>query len=288
MGIAPLHPSYVGGITKYVDSLFFSVYGKFMDTRLDIIDSSPDGESPGDDAREARRRARLAGLDAMADMVHAAAGSLSRYIGGHLDEDEARPFVNITDPCASLTRLARAARQIFALQERTDDEAEARARRLADEAAGRQKAERTAQAEREAADKAASIADKKRLIRRAFKEASHRCGPGEGLPRPERERLLDDLFSDYERYDDFDRDVADIVDDLAREAELASAWAEAEAAPDPVVENFNKLVIGIERRLLQMLGEIDAKQTGSVRPLFDGSGADDPWSDEPEQAQGPP
>jgi len=256
-----------------------------MDSRLDIIDSSPDGESPGDDAREARRRARLARLDGMADMVQFAARRLTRYIGGDADEDEARPFANIADPCASLTRLARAARQIFALQERADDAAEARARRLADEAAGRVKAERTAQAEREAADKAAAIADKKMLIRRAFKEASHRGGPGEGLPRPERERLLDDLFSDYERYDDFDRDVADIMGDLAREAELASAWAEAEAAPDPVVENFNRLVIGTERRLLQMLGEIDADEAEaeSEEPVFD-----EPWSDEPEQAQGPP
>ena len=124
-----------------------------MDSRLDIIDSAPDGANSAggapivDDAREARRRARLAGLDEMAGMVHAAARSLSRYISGDLDEDEARPFANIADPCASLTRLARAARQIFALQERADDAAGARARRLADGEAGRQKAERAARAE---------------------------------------------------------------------------------------------------------------------------------------------
>ena len=265
-----------------------------MDSRLDIIDSAPDGPSPAggaaivDDAREARRRARLAGLDEMAGMIHAAARSLSLYISGNLDEDEARPLVNIADPCASLTRLARAARQIFALQERADDAAEARARRLADEEAGREKAERAARADREAADKAEAIADKKRVIRRAFKEASHARGPGEGLPRPERERLLDDLFSDYERYDDFDRDVADIMDDLAREAELAQAWTEAGAAPDPVVDNFNKLVIGIERRLLHMLGETDAEEAGADGPESDGTGSDEPWSDEPERAQGPP
>jgi hypothetical protein len=134
-------------ITKTVASLFFSVYGKFMDSRLDIIDSSTDGESPGDDSREARRRDRLAGLDAMAGMVQFAARRLTKYIGGDLDEDEARPFANIADPCASLTRLARAARQIFALQERADDAAGARARRLADGEAGRQKAERAARAE---------------------------------------------------------------------------------------------------------------------------------------------
>ena len=250
-----------------------------MDSRLDIIDSSPDGENPANDSREARRRDRLAGLDAMAGMVQFAARRLTKYIGGDLDEDDSRPFANITDPCASLTRLARAARQIFALQERADDAAEARARRLADEAAGREKAERLALAEREAADKAAAIADKKRLIRQAFKEASHAQGPGEGLPMPERERLLDDLFSDYERYDDFGRDVVDIMDDLAREAELAHG----RAAPDPVAANINKLLISVERRLLHMLGETEADETGS-----DGPGPGAPQFVGYGRAQGPP
>ena len=294
-GIRCARPPY--GITNYVDFLFFLVYGKFMDSRLDIIDSSPDGAcsadgaaiggGPVDDAREARRRARLAGLDEMAEMVQGAARSLSRYIGGELDEEAARPFANIADPCAALTRLARAQRQIFALQERADDAAEARARRLADAAAGRRKAEQSARAEREAADKAASIAEKKRLIRRALKEANHARGPGQGLPRPERERLLDDLFSDYERYDDFDRDVADIMEDLAREAELAQAWTEAaaEAAPDPADAGLRMLMTEIERRLLHMLGETDADEAGS--------GSEETGFDEPEfvglrRAQGPP
>ena len=264
-----------------------------MDSRLDIIDSSTDGPGPAggaaivDDAREARRRARLAGLDEMAEMVQGAARSLSRYIGGELDEEAARPFANIADPCAALTRLARAQRQIFALQERADDAAEARARRLADAAAGRRKAEQSARAEREAADKAASIAEKKRLIRQALKEANHELGPGQGLPRPERERLLDDLFSDYERYDDFDRDVADIMEDLAREAELAQAWtepeAEAEAAPDPAVAGLRRLMVAIERRLLLLLGETEVEEAGA-----DEAGFDEAWSDAPEQAQGPP
>ena len=249
-----------------------------MDARLDIIDSSPDGESPAEDSREARRQARLDGLDEMASMVRVAARRLTKYIGGDLDEEDSRPFANIADPCASLTRLARAARQIFALQERADDAAEARARRLADEAAGWVKAERAAQADREAADKAAAIAEKKRLIRQAFKEASHAQGPGGGLPIPERERLLDDLFNDYERYDDFGRDVIDIMDDLVRETELAQARAEAEAAPDPVTANLNKLLVSVERRLLHMLGETDVEEAGS-----DGHG-----SDVYGRAQGPP
>ena len=255
-----------------------------MDSRLDIIDSAPDGVGSAggaaiaDDSREARRRDRLAGLDAMAGMVQFAARRLTKYIGGDLDEEDSRPFANMTDPCASLTQLARAARQIFALQDRADDAAETRARRLAEEAAGREKAERVALAEREAADKAAAIADKKRLIRRAFTEASHERGSGQGLPRPERERLLDDLFSDYERYDDFDRDVTDIMDDLTREADLAHGWAEAEAAPDPVSPNLHKLLVSIERRLLHMLGETEADEGGS----------DEPGSDAPERAQGPP
>jgi len=263
-----------------------------MDARLDIIDSSPDGESPLEDAREARRRARLAGLDEMAEMIQGAARSLSRYISGELDEEAARPLANIADPCASLTRLARAQRQIFALQERADDAAEARARRLADAAAGRRKAERAALAEREAADKEAAIAEKKRMIRLALKEANHELGPGQGLPRPEREKLLDDLFGDYERYDDFDRDVADIMEDLAREAELAQAWTEAaaEAAPDPADAGLRRLMTAIERRLLHMLGETDADEAGSHA---EEPGFDEAWSDEPEfvglgRAQGPP
>ena len=103
------------------------------------------------------------------------------------------------------------------------------------------------------------------------------------MPRPEREKLLDDLFSDYERYDDFDRDVADIMDDLVREVDLAQAWGKADAAPDPVVANLNKLVVGIERRLLHMLGETDAHEAGS-----DGRKSDGPGCDVSGRAQGPP
>jgi len=49
------------------------------------------------------------------------------------------------------------------------------------------------------------------------------------------------------------------------------------------VANLNKLVVGIERRLLHMLGETDADEAGS-----DGAGSDGSGSDGSERAQGPP
>ncbi len=270
-----------------------------MDSRLDILGSAPDGENPAgggaviDDAREARRRERLDRLDEMAGMVQDAARGISQYIGGELDEEAARPFANIADPCASLTGLARAARQIFALQERADDAAEARARRLADEAAGRRKAERDAEAEREAADKAEDVAQKKRMVRRAITEVNHELGPGKGLPRPDRDRLLDDLFSDYERYEDFDRDVLDIMNDLEREAELVVT--RPQAAPDPFILNHNKLTLAIQRRLLRMMGETAFDENGVDGAGSDGAGSDGtgaepekPRSNARKRGRGPP
>lgn len=243
-----------------------------MDTRLTDTADLPDGQGPDGgiapavDTREERRRERLARLEEMDDMIRFAADRLKQYIAGELFDREAEPFAGITDPCVTLTRLARAQRQIVALQEKLEDDAEARARRLADEAAKREKAACAAEAEQEATDKAERIEGNKRLIRRAMKEASFERGPGRGLASPEREKLLGDLMSDYERHDDLDRDVVEIMEDLEREIGLMAGRAEPDSPEDEAAANLRQLVITIERRLLRLLAKTEPEDPEPADP----------------------
>lgn len=102
---------------------------------------APDGGalSPADAAREARRAQRLAVLDLVGMMNIQAAERLTQYITGQLsDAEESEPFRRLPDPVMALARLTRSIRRTVLLQERLDEDNEAREQRLAAEkAAGR-------------------------------------------------------------------------------------------------------------------------------------------------------
>jgi len=242
-------------------------------SRLDIIDSSPTGHArrrrrigggPVDDARE-RGGGRARRLDEMAEMVQGAARSLSAIIGGELDE-EARPWPT-RRPCAALTRLARPAPDLR-VQERADDAAEARAAGwpTRQRGAGRRalcRAERSGRQGRfhrgeETPDPPGA------------QEANHERGPP-GLPRPEREGCSTICFSDYERYDDFDRDVATSWRIWARGG--TGAGLDRADSPGFRPRKSHKAGGRIERRLLHM-SRNRGRGAGPVR----GNGFDEAWS----------
>ena len=252
-----------------------------MDMHLDDTADLPDGQGPdgeaasGVDPREERRQARMARLEEMDDMIRFAARRLTQFIAGDLSEAEAvQAFAGIADPCLTLTRLARAQRQIVALQERLEDDAEARARRREDEAAKRRKAARAAEAERQAAEKAERIETNKHLIRRVLKDASFEHGPGAGLPSPEREKLLADLMSDYALHDELDGDVGEVMNDLVREVELMVGRIAANPPRDEVTAGLQKLVVAVEGRLLRLLERTEPKDPPEAKgPEPAGAGA---------------
>ncbi len=241
-----------------------------MDTLIADTANLPDGPSPDGEAaavadlREEHRQAQGARLDEMGEMILIAARQLTDYIGGKVSVDDAPALAGVADPCLTLTRLARAQRQVIAYQEKLEDDAETRARRLADEAVKRENAALETEAEQDAAEKAERIEANKRHIRQAFKEAHFDLGPGPSLPRPERERLLDDLMSDYERFDDLDRDLVEIAQDLEREAALMAGRPKPE--PDAAIAGLGQLVVGIEQFLLQGLAEMDPKVLAKAGP----------------------
>jgi hypothetical protein len=242
-----------------------------MDTRIaDTANPPPDGPGPNGEAaavadwREENRQARGARLDEMDEMILIAARQLTGYICGKVSVEDAPALAGIADPCLTLTRLARAQRQVIAYQEKLEDDAETRARRLADEDAQYEAEFLKAEAEQDAALKAGRIEANKRQIRQAFKEASFEIGPGPGLPRPERERLLDDLMSDYERFDDLDRELGEVVKDLGREFELMVG--RPRPAPDPAMVGLEQLVLEMEKLLLGIVAELDPKLIAKAGP----------------------
>ena len=107
-----------------------------MDTHIADTDNLPDGQGPDGEAasvvdlREEHRQARVGRLDDMEEMILFAARQLTGYIGGKLSVEDVPAFARIADPCLTLTRLARAQRQIIAHQEKLEDDAEKRARGL--------------------------------------------------------------------------------------------------------------------------------------------------------------
>jgi len=101
---------------------------------------APGGEAASDAEADlkARRAQRLAVLDLVGMMNVQAAERLTQYITGQLSDAESEPFRRLPDPVMALARLTRSIRRTVLLQERLDEDNEAREQRLAAEkAAGR-------------------------------------------------------------------------------------------------------------------------------------------------------
>jgi hypothetical protein len=176
----------------------------------------PQGEAlSASEVREARRGRRLESLERVRLAAEEMALHLADGVAGRLPEDEQAAFAKIRDPYLAFSRAERAVRRIAALEDRLDEDAETRAARIAAERAAQAAADARAAALR--ADEAARAPEraKKRSIRRAMRRVLRDTDPE--TEYLDREVLLNDLFDDYESYDDYAGDTAEIVAKLCSE-----------------------------------------------------------------------
>jgi len=193
--------------------------------------------SAAEAARAERRAWRLGVLDRVCALNLRAAERLSEHIAGELPESESQVFARVSDPCLTLTRLTRAIRQTVALAEKIDEDDETRQARLKAEREARDRREaaeaaaiQAEQARREAGILAAPLENKKRRIRHAVRNAHRDADPD--LEFDEREGLLDDLFEEYEAYDDYSGDEAKIVAQLCADLKLFPLPSDDDEAED--------------------------------------------------------
>lgn len=172
--------------------------------------------------------ARLVRLEGMREMGYEMARRLNDYVAGRLSPDECTAFADIKDPTLAFSRMTSTVRRIIALEERLDEDAETRetriaaeqaerARKIAAEEAARQQAIRNAEAARVREAAEAPLREKKQLVRHGLHEASFDMD--DDLNHEDRESLLDDLFDQYEIYDDYAGDPDEILAQLIGELE---------------------------------------------------------------------
>jgi hypothetical protein len=183
------------------------------------------------DVREARRGRRLESLERVRLAAEEMALHLADGVAGRLPEHEQEVFAKIRDPHLAFSRAERAVRRIAALEDRLDEDAETRAARIAAERAAQAAADARAAAAR--AEEAAQAPEraKKRAIRRAMRRVLRDTDPE--TEYLDREVLLNDLFDDYESYDDYAGDPAEIVAKLCSELGFVPLCGEDRfASPD--------------------------------------------------------
>ena len=243
-----------------------------------IRQGGPAGEAASgpEDARAKRRAARLARLDRAGQKTEQAIDRLVEYMHGQLPEPLAQPFARIVDPTLALTRLTRSLRQISALEDKLDQDDEERATRR--EAEAREQAKREEEASQTKTAESPELERRKSGIRHAMRNLLFDADMG--LNHTRRERLLDDLFSDYEVYDPaYAADSARIMLDLCREAEIDPAPG-PDGEEDSAVDDEDAPVIRDEAQAPAVIWRYLAAVAPDLCPAVD---------DEPDsRVRGPP
>ena len=185
---------------------------------------------------------------------------------------------HIVDPTLALTRLTRSLRQISALEDKLDEDDEERATRRAAEAEAREQAKRREEASRRETAESPELKRRKFGIRHAMRNLLVDADPGLGHMR--RERLLDDLFSDYEVYDPtYAAAPAEIMLELCREAEIDPAPG-TDDDEDTAADDEDAPVIRDEAQALAVIWRYLAAVAPDLCPAVD---------DEPDsRVRGPP
>jgi hypothetical protein len=183
-------------------------------------DAAPDKEA----AREARVERRLNHLELLRNIGMEIAAGLG-HAAARRHQFDTSAFARITDPAASFNRLSLAIRRIVALEELLEEDAATRAAQLA--------AQRALQERRAARERAE---EEKQIVRRTVRMAHSDANPG--IERDRQENLLNDLFDNYELYNEgpLAEVVANICTDLGLIPDLRH-WGEAPeegCEPDPV------------------------------------------------------
>jgi hypothetical protein len=194
--------------------------------------NGPDGEDAWAAEREARHRSRInhleqlriIGMEIAAGLGHAPAIRNQRDPAAAASAPvsaSARPH----DPALAYTRIALAIRRIVALEELLEEDAATRRAQLETQKAMQ---ERRAARQR--------LEEEKQIVRRTVRMAHSDANPG--IERDRQENLLNDLFDNYELYNEgpLAEVVAAICTDLGLIPDLRH-WGEAPeegCEPDPV------------------------------------------------------
>jgi hypothetical protein len=189
-------------------------------------DAAPDKDASAarEAAREARVERRLNHLELLRNIGMEIAAGLG-HAAARRHQFDTSAFARIADPAASFNRLSLAIRRIVALEELLEEDAATRAAQLA--------AQRALQERRAARERAE---EEKQIVRRTVKMAHSDANPG--IERDRQENLLNDLFDNYELYNEgpLAEVVANICTDLGLIPDLRH-WGEAPeegCEPDPV------------------------------------------------------
>ncbi len=220
--------------------------------------NGPAGEDAWAAAREARHRSRInhleqlriIGMEIAAGLGHAPAKPNQRDPSASASAS-ARPH----DPALAYTRIALALRRIVALEELLEEDAATRAAQLA--------AQRALQARRAARERAE---EEKQIVRRTVRMAHSDANPG--IERDRQENLLNDLFDNYELYNEgpLAEVVANICTDLGLIPDLRH-WGEAPeegCEPDPVKIRARTLETAAE--YLELVMNPDAATSAAAPP----------------------
>jgi hypothetical protein len=139
---------------------------------------------------------------------------LAEGTGCRLPYDQQQQFERLNDPYLAANRMSEAYSRIVMLEMRVHEDAETKAKRLAEEQAKREKA---AQAEerRKAEPAPPAISEKEDLVRRAVGYAHYQAFPRLGFE--EREDLLGEILDEFEEYAGYDGDPIDLVAGFCRD-----------------------------------------------------------------------
>jgi hypothetical protein len=182
---------------------------------------------------EARRAARRDDLDRSQQMTMAMLLDLAEGVTG-LSAGAAQEAVEkLKDPFLAINRMQRELRRIVALAEQLDEDDAERVKRLAAQAAERARAARDAERYREADIESQKDEAKKAAIRQAVTDAARDAwgdddadfdpNADESEDRLSLSEILDDLFDDYDTYEDYDGDPVEIVAKMCAELGLKAS-----------------------------------------------------------------
>ncbi len=157
----------------------------------------------------ARRAARRDDLFRSQQMTMTMMSRLADGLTGLLVNHAHDSVEKLNDPFLAINRMQRELRRIIALAERLEEDDAERAKRLAAEQKAEADAERRAAAWRAGRVARAAEDARKTAIRDAVTAAARDAWGDDDCKNTR--HLLDDLFDDYETYEDFDGDPAELV-----------------------------------------------------------------------------
>jgi hypothetical protein len=141
---------------------------------------------------------------------------LAEGIGCRLPYGQQQQFERLNDPYLAVNRMSEAYSRIVMLEMRVHEDAETKAKRLAEEQAKREAAAQTEERRKaEPAPAPAVINEKEDLVRRAVGYAHYQAFPRLGFE--EREDLLGEILDEFEEYAGYDGDPIDLVAGFCRD-----------------------------------------------------------------------